>query len=118
MTLHQTIDDFSNALVIKQKSLRLLNLLDNLTVLLEERHFWQHEQPSFEQLSSQQPFAIDTLSFTQWLQFIFIVRFKQIIDNQQPLPSAISIAPMASEVLPGELALFKLLTQIDLLISE
>lgn len=100
------------------KRLRLLLLLDDLEQLLTTMGCWQDTAPSIDALSSQQPFAIDTLSFTQWLQFVFLARFKQLLTTQQTLPAGMSIAPMASEVLPNELALFNLLTQIDLLVSE
>lgn len=100
------------------KRLRLLLLLDDLEQLLTARGYWEDEMPSIEALSSQQPFSLDTLSFTQWLQFIFLVRFKHLLTMQHALPVEMSIAPMASEVLPNELALFNLLTQIDLLVSE
>lgn len=104
--------------VIIDKRQQVLALLDKLSGIMKERGYWDVERPSAEALASQAPFAVDTLSFPQWLQFIFIVRFKNMLAAQQPLPTVISIAPMAYETLPDELALFELLTQIDLLVSE
>ncbi|TEW54424.1 YqcC family protein [Psychromonas sp. RZ22] len=100
------------------KEQKLLILLDDLMALLKVNGYWETKQPTIEQLASQQPFAIDMLTFTQWLQFIFIVRMKRLIVMQQTLPTTMSIAPMASQVLPNEFALFKILSVIDSVISE
>ena len=62
---------------------------------------WQAEPPTPEALRSEQPFAIDTLNFAQWLQFIFIPRMLFLLDQQQDLPRASGIAPMAEEYFSG-----------------
>ncbi|CAA0115467.1 YqcC family protein [Zhongshania aliphaticivorans] len=62
---------------------------------------WQAESPPPEALRSEQPFAIDTLNFAQWLQFIFIPRMQFLLDQQQDLPRASGIAPMAEEYFSG-----------------
>ncbi|RMH44363.1 MAG: YqcC family protein, partial [Gammaproteobacteria bacterium] len=45
--------------------------LDALLHALEEElralSLWEHDMPSFEQLSSTEPFMIDTLDLHQWL---------------------------------------------------
>jgi len=46
---------------------------------------------------SEQPFAVDTMTFPQWLQFIFLPRMYFIIEQQLKLPSNCGIAPMAEE---------------------
>ena len=108
----------STPLALNEKRQYLLALLDEIKALMIKQGYWQLERPSDQALASQAPFAVDTLSFPQWLQFIFLDRFKEIILSQQPLPTSMSIAPVACETLPSELALFELLTQIDLLVSE
>lgn len=62
---------------------------------------WDAEPPAPEALRSEQPFAIDTLNFAQWLQFIFIPRMQFLIGHQQDLPRASGIAPMAEEYFSG-----------------
>ncbi|WP_108652066.1 YqcC family protein [Dongshaea marina] len=79
-----------------QQTLELLNLLEQE---LKLRLFWEEVMPSVEALSSQQPFCVDTLEFTQWLQFILLPRMRALIDGGHPLPEAISITPMATEAL-------------------
>ncbi|MBU2955171.1 YqcC family protein [Marinobacter sp. F3R08] len=62
---------------------------------------WESEAPPEEAFQSAQPFCLDTLEFTQWLQFVFVARMKVIIENDHALPSASGIAPMAEEHFRG-----------------
>jgi uncharacterized protein YqcC (DUF446 family) len=73
------------------------SLLIDIEQELRVMGLWEAEMPSAEALSSIEPFAIDTLTFPQWLQFIFIPKMFFLID-QQSLPANCSIAPMAEEV--------------------
>lgn len=58
---------------------------------------WEFEMISEEALASTEPFALDTMSFPQWLQFIFLPRLYFMIEQQQELPMHCSVAPMAEE---------------------
>lgn len=58
---------------------------------------WESEPPSAQALASTQPFAIDTLNFPQWLQFIFLPRMYMMIEARAPLPSNCGVAPMAEQ---------------------
>ena len=58
---------------------------------------WSDLIPSDEALASTQPFAVDTLEFVEWLQFIFLPRMKNLVETGSPLPSNCGIAPMAEE---------------------
>ena len=106
-----------------------INKRQKLTILLGELEgqlrflkYWQVENPSEHSLASQAPFAIDTLTFTQWLQFIFIEKMDQLLALNLPLPVEMSIEPMASEyfktqrVDSGEI--LTLIKKIDLVINE
>ncbi|WP_269619581.1 YqcC family protein [Zhongshania aquatica] len=62
---------------------------------------WDAKSPPPNALRSEQPFSIDTLNFAQWLQFILIPRMGFLIDQQEVLPSASGIAPMAEEYFSG-----------------
>jgi uncharacterized protein YqcC (DUF446 family) len=73
------------------------------------------------QRSSPEPFSVDTLSFEQWLQWIFLPRMKQIIENGLALPNASGILAMAEMVYAGRQGqayeLMVSLKQFDVLIS-
>jgi uncharacterized protein YqcC (DUF446 family) len=64
---------------------------------LRELQLWDDEMISDEALMSEQPFAIDTMTFPQWLQFIFLPRLYFIIEQRLQLPVNCGIAPMAEQ---------------------
>ena len=64
---------------------------------LRELRLWEFGAPSEEALSSVQPFAVDTLAFPQWLQFIFLPRMYYLLDQGHTLPGNCNIAPMAEQ---------------------
>ncbi|MAY40145.1 MULTISPECIES: YqcC family protein [Spongiibacter] len=82
---------------------------------------WDRVSPPVEALRSEQPFAVDTLRFNQWLQFIFIPRIRFLIEQEEALPGACSITPMAEEFYRGQrlpvAGLLDALARIDALLS-
>lgn len=85
---------------------------------------WSDIEPTQEQLDSVQPFALDTLSFDEWLQFIFLPRIKLILEQGGGLPRQSQIAPMAEVYYKGiyqdasnAQAIIDALTQFDDLIN-
>ncbi|MEI6897154.1 MAG: YqcC family protein [Psychromonas sp.] len=82
----------------EQKKRQLLNsLLNELEAALRQQKLWQSERPTEQALSSSEPFAIDYLNFSQWLQFIFIEKITRLLQLNLALPNAMAITPMASE---------------------
>ncbi|WP_163132483.1 YqcC family protein [Agarivorans sp. Alg241-V36] len=75
-----------------------LQLLLELEQCLKQTNNWQNTAPSNEQLTSSQPFCIDTLTLPQWLQFIFIPKMREMIQQGASLPSKVDIGPYAEEV--------------------
>ncbi len=75
----------------------MLSLLAGLKQVMRNEGLWGEHAPSQHDLSSQEPFCVDTLSFEQWLQFVMIVRFEQMIESNTALPTQCDIAPMAQE---------------------
>lgn len=68
---------------------------------LRQRDLWQSRQPTADALASTQPFCFDTLSLPEWLQFVFLPRMYRLIDDDQHLPDACGIAPVAEEYFRG-----------------
>jgi uncharacterized protein YqcC (DUF446 family) len=83
---------------------------------------WDQQRPSAEALASSEPFAIDKLSFNQWLQFIFLPRMAGIVEAVSALPEKCSIAPMAEEFYKAEqvdaISLIRHLAAIDAFICD
>lgn len=107
---------------MKQKYTAVADLLMDIEKELRLLQLWDSEIPSPEALASTQPFAVDTLNFPQWLQFIFIPKLYFIIEQQAMLPATSGVAPMAEEyfqVLQLHSApLIAYLQKIDAVISE
>ncbi|WP_409240825.1 YqcC family protein [Mergibacter septicus] len=76
---------------------RLLLLLEQLEATMQRLDIWQIDSPSFDALSSTQPFALDHLTATEWLQWIFIPKLRGLATQKQPLPSKIAVTPYLEE---------------------
>jgi len=97
-------------------------MLKTLEESLQSEELWLAQTPSNDALSSVEPFAVDTLTFIQWLQFLFLPQIKQICQEAAELPAICSIAPMAEEYfksiqITGD-TIVSQLTQIDQLITN
>lgn len=88
---------------------------------LRQAGWWTAQPPSEQALASVEPFCVDTLSFEEWLQWIFLPRMKLILENGLALPNASGILAMAEMVYasrPGQgIALMACLREFDLLIT-
>lgn len=80
-----------------EKYIAVADILMDIEKELRELSLWESEPPSAEALKSVQPFAVDTLTFPQWLQFIFIPRMYTLVEARSALPVNCDIAPMAEE---------------------
>lgn len=104
------------------KHIFVAEILIDIEKELRELQLWDVEMPSEEALLSTQPFAIDTLTFPQWLQFIFIPRLYVLIEQRAPLPSVSGVAPMAEEYFQvlnlHSAPLISHLHKVDTLLSE
>lgn len=98
------------------------NALFDLEAQLRVLGIWEEQSPSPEALSSTEPFCVDTLTLPQWLQFVFLPRMQMLLDAEQPLPQACSIAPMAQEYFKGRESTFspliEVLERVDLAVTK
>ncbi|WP_116919918.1 YqcC family protein [Tamilnaduibacter salinus] len=76
---------------------RIAEGLETIEVALRRIDYWEVEWPEPEALQSRQPFCVDTLTFPQWLQFVFLPKMRQIVEQERPLPAVSGMAPMAEE---------------------
>jgi uncharacterized protein YqcC (DUF446 family) len=63
---------------------------------------WQTEPLPAEKYDFHQGFAIDTMAFTQWLQFIFIPRVREIIASGGEFPKESYVSAQAAREFDGE----------------
>ena len=77
-------------------------ILSTLLVRIENEmkalDLWSRSPPAAEAFQSNEPFCADTMAFTDWLQWVFVSRFRVLIDNDHPLPEKSAIQPMAEEM--------------------
>lgn len=76
---------------------RVADRLIQIELELRQLGAWESEPPPSDALQSEQPFGVDRLEFTQWLQFVFIRRMKELVEQGEPLPQVSGMAPMAEE---------------------
>jgi uncharacterized protein YqcC (DUF446 family) len=100
---------------------RIADVLLEVEANLRTSGKWEQQPPDNRDLSSGQPFCIDTLSFEQWLQWVFLPRMKRIIEQQKPLPAKSGIYVYAHEYLRNSdvstASLLKLIKRFDDLIA-
>ncbi|MBL4882391.1 MAG: YqcC family protein [Oleispira sp.] len=104
------------------KQVRLV--LQTLQKTMLAADHWSDTGISTKALASQQPFCLDTMNFSQWLQFVFISRMQILIDAEQVLPRLAKgqgLEPMASEFYKstdGDRAIMLLIRQLDDLLQD
>lgn len=100
----------------------LASLLQAVEKELRAMQLWDKQMPSAQALASDQPFAIDKLTFNQWLQFVFLPKMAEVIETASALPESCSVAPMAEEFYRAEqvdaISLIRHLAAIDALICD
>ena len=96
-------------------------LLIDIEAELRQLGCWDRQPPPAGALVSDQPFAVDTLTLPQWLQFIFLPTIYQMLEEGRRLPDRCAIAPMAEEYFRDSglaaSALQQALLRIDQLLS-
>ncbi len=92
-------------------------ILDNINQEMISLDIWQSTLPNKEALKSEAPFCCDTLSFSQWLEFVLLPKMTMLIDSNMPLPNEFEILPMAIESWKNEekdmTVLISLIEQLD-----
>jgi uncharacterized protein YqcC (DUF446 family) len=89
---------------------------------LRNLRLWSHREPTARALASTEPFACDTLAFTEWLQFIFVPRLYSLAETGAPLPEKCDVTPMAEEYFKANAiearVVIRRLWRIDRLVTE
>lgn len=98
------------------------SLLIDIEAELRGLGLWQNEAPSAAALASTEPFCVDTLSFPQWLQFIFLPRMYALLDREQLPGGRCEIQPLAEQYFAQErlntAQLIVMIGQLDNLLND
>ena len=76
---------------------QISQLLKEIEQELRLLGLWSETAPSKNALASSEPFCVDTLSLSEWLQWILIPRMQQLLSAGLPLPGNCNIHAMAEE---------------------
>jgi|SRR5579859_6962944 len=93
---------------------------DEIEAEMRRIGFWQGEPLRPEQLAFTQAFAMDTMTFAQWLQFIFLPRVREAVASNR-FPGSSSVGTQAVREFDGAAEasrLVTLLAEFDGLIEE
>ncbi len=77
----------------------LRSITESIEHELKRLDIWDEEAPSAEALKSQEPFCFDTLGFAQWMQWIFLPRVQEVVENKRDMPAQSDVHTYAEEVL-------------------
>ena len=80
----------------------VIDLLNALEQELRRSGVWSPFPPSPEAMDSSVPFCLDSMVFSQWLQWVFAPRMRALLDHGSPLPKGSDIASYAQIALPAE----------------
>ena len=76
--------------------------VDEVEAELRRMGWWQDTPPEPERMQFRQPFAMDTLAFSQWLQFVFVPAARSMIAGERALPPSSMLAPHAVREYDGQ----------------
>lgn len=82
------LKDMHSALVLLEAEMKLLG-------------WWQSQAPSPQALNSQEPFCIDYLSFSEWLQWVYIPKMRHFMEQTGQLPQNSNLFAIAEEAWKG-----------------
>lgn len=82
---------------MSDRTARVSTLLIAIREEMEDKQLWAEQSPSAEALASTQPFCVDTLAFSEWIQWLMIPRLQMMIAQQMPLPQNSNMHAMAEE---------------------
>jgi uncharacterized protein YqcC (DUF446 family) len=92
--------------------------LDAIEAEMKRAGLWQSEPLPEDAYQFRQAFAMDTMAFSQWLQFIFVPRVRQIIGTGEAFPSTSMVGAQAVrefDTVPEAGELVRLLSEFDAL---
>lgn len=74
---------------------QLADLILDIEAEMRRIGLWEHTPPPEEALASLAPFCHDTLTFEQWLQWVFLPKMKQVVESGEEFPASSDIQPLA-----------------------
>ncbi len=105
----------------KNLSVEVAKIRSELEEEMKRSGYWSQGDLSEEAYHFRQAFAMDTMAFPQWLQFILIPRVDEILGKNGSFPTESMVAAQAVREFDGDDnagQLVSLLSQFDALINR
>lgn len=101
---------------------QVADLLLEIEAEMRRLGLWQTAAPEPQALQSLVPFCHDTLRFEQWLQWVFVVKMKRVVEGDGACPTSSEITPLAehrfAQLEPPTAQLLELISRFDALINR
>ena len=78
------------------------NIITQIEAEMKRKGYWSTEPLPAEAYDFRQAFAMDTMTFPQWLQFVLIPRVRQIIEEQGAFPPQSMVGTQAIREFDGD----------------
>jgi uncharacterized protein YqcC (DUF446 family) len=81
---------------------RVAEMVEEIEQEMRSIGAWRSTPLEPEKYEFKQAFAMDTMPFLHWLQFIFLVRVRSLIESNGPFPSSSQVGVQARRELDGQ----------------
>lgn len=95
---------------------KYIEIFDRIEEHMVELELWSESHPGDHKLQSSMPFCVDTLQLEEWIQFVFLPKMREYVEEERLPPGPAQITPMAEEVYknqPELKSLIELLRKFD-----
>ena len=95
--------------------------IDDLEAELRRIGRWQATPPPPERMNFTQAFGMDTLAFTEWLQWVFVPAARSMLAGERPLPESSMVGVHSWREFDGDdeaRMLCSILTRVDTAVNE
>jgi len=75
--------------------------LEAIILEMKKAGLWQEQPLAPEQYNFSRAFAMDTMAYSQWLQFVFIPRLTELLRTSGPFPASSSVGAQAIREFDG-----------------
>jgi uncharacterized protein YqcC (DUF446 family) len=102
------------------KAIAAAELLDKIESELKRINYWQSTPLSEDKFDNMGAFGINTMVFSQWLQFVFIPQARRAVSGERELPNSSDVSVQAIREFDGDPDagdLVSLLCEFDALIK-
>jgi uncharacterized protein YqcC (DUF446 family) len=83
-----------NPILVKQR-------IDNIEAEMKRIGYWSDKPLPPEAYNFHRAFAMDTMAFSQWLQFVFVVRVNELVESGGPFPTRSQVGAQAVREFDG-----------------